>query len=1373
MVQALVLKTWGRGRHGVLGHSDGTDVDMPRQVEGVIGIVAIACGELHCLALTDIGSVLSWGSGILGALGHGITGACRTPAEVIGLRSSYPIVQIAAGRHHSLVGSAAGEVFSWGTLDSSAPCEPVPRLQVGIEGRLAQLGCGDSFCAALTDAGVFVWGAPRQESPYLLCRGSGMRALSCGASSIACLGPEGEAYVTPPVLGVEGRSIGFPLAIDVVQVRASCGKPFVRLGSGAEFAAALTAEGRVYVFTHAIAPLLLHGMRGTVAFLGSPAHVLAVDADGRLLHLAGAVQASSSQLALPLLRGAAEGAALERLLQVQLLKSPIEQLAVGGNHLAALVRPTVDRPSRAFCASLSPSVVGASPRSRCSLCAQTPSASVLTPFARPTGLREDANGTSAHQPSPHRMSAFHAPHSSYAASPRSAWCGANGDATLDLEGHEQRHFQRGSTCGGAMPSPSMAVWGSHGPGCRPSEAQLNGLLESDAAGVGGTRPGEWEAALGSASREKGQLAYTMPTGHSRGQRAPSPYRRDSRYATQPASPPRRGDGSAPLHRRSSPPYSSFDLTSPSRRDGHSPGLPATPTPERPGETQLQQSLQDALQMSTVLRQQLGSRAAVGQLAHGAQPREPEPHPDPRSGAGHDADCDPEPDPLATAIARRRCKGRAWRRWRQSALRVRMAVLRWRGSSTATAMRRWRELKAAGQWLRAQQSTAAAHSGVASLRRAVGRLQLTVIEHAEQVERRLSALDDGPAGADPLALILSRRSAMRRHWTPWRGTATETRMWRVAREWYGVNGLRSAMAHILRCTSAEASWRAKLRAATAHWRRRGYGRAWHVLHLGGLLSGLLGAGRVSARRGGCMRALGRWVATARMARRARTSARLREVAQLDRGWHALRNQRGAARQELILHETMRHAVACWHSLEQARVLRTWAGAVWAVGAMRHATRRRLRGALGSCFRKLACFAVAMRRLRTAVGRWQLRPLDNAFSRLAAYGHSIGASRRRVRAAVARWQQRPLGVAFASLRTNFATRVAARDASTLALRHKRFVRRRRAWRLLCVRCSHLQRREQRFRKATLLAQSTEARGVLYALCRIQAVSESRRSQCIREAHARGHWWGSVASCAMLRWRAVGVLYRHSCMLMQRTRFSSVRWAFSSWRRALLARAALLLRARQVLRHRRGIALLVWRGAFRATQIGCDCLGRGRVWSRRSSKRRGFMGLCRTRATRLAALAWGGQAGVVAATLSRRQALRRACLLLRENCIKERQKHAHTALVGESLFSRRLAALYHPLQLQRCLLTARALLQWRTAVILLTADGRFQKLQALVTAEQELRTQREYTAAQELRKERELATATPVPPTLATKPLPMAATSARRPMHRQARSAVRLMS
>ena len=70
--------TWGRQRSGVLGTGDDGEREVPLQSPCAVGgalagcaVLQVCCGELHTLALSDGGAAFSWGSGLMGALGHG------------------------------------------------------------------------------------------------------------------------------------------------------------------------------------------------------------------------------------------------------------------------------------------------------------------------------------------------------------------------------------------------------------------------------------------------------------------------------------------------------------------------------------------------------------------------------------------------------------------------------------------------------------------------------------------------------------------------------------------------------------------------------------------------------------------------------------------------------------------------------------------------------------------------------------------------------------------------------------------------------------------------------------------------------------------------------------------------------------------------------------------------------------------------------------------------------------------------------------------------------------------------------------------------------------------------------------------------------
>ena len=154
-----VTYAWGRGRHGVLGREDDGDarIETPVTVGGDLAgrrVLQLCAGELHTLALCEAGHVYSWGSGLLGALGHGGRRDERSPRRVAHLPSTS---QIATGKHHSAALLTTGAVHSWGWdgwEGSSCVKQPAPQLHLS-GGGVRQIVAGDSHLAALTaDDGV-------------------------------------------------------------------------------------------------------------------------------------------------------------------------------------------------------------------------------------------------------------------------------------------------------------------------------------------------------------------------------------------------------------------------------------------------------------------------------------------------------------------------------------------------------------------------------------------------------------------------------------------------------------------------------------------------------------------------------------------------------------------------------------------------------------------------------------------------------------------------------------------------------------------------------------------------------------------------------------------------------------------------------------------------------------------------------------------------------------------------------------------------------------------------------------------------------------------------------------------------------------------
>ncbi|PTL81510.1 chromosome condensation regulator RCC1 [Vitiosangium sp. GDMCC 1.1324] len=116
---ALVLKAdgtvvaFGKNNNGQLGDGTTTDRDYPVPVHGLKDVVKLVGGSQQSVALTRDGSVWVWGNNNFGNLGQGIadSDAHPEPAQVPGLSG---VVDIASGRDHVLALHSDGTVSAWG-----------------------------------------------------------------------------------------------------------------------------------------------------------------------------------------------------------------------------------------------------------------------------------------------------------------------------------------------------------------------------------------------------------------------------------------------------------------------------------------------------------------------------------------------------------------------------------------------------------------------------------------------------------------------------------------------------------------------------------------------------------------------------------------------------------------------------------------------------------------------------------------------------------------------------------------------------------------------------------------------------------------------------------------------------------------------------------------------------------------------------------------------------------------------------------------------------------------------------------------------------------------------------------------------------------
>jgi alpha-tubulin suppressor-like RCC1 family protein len=175
------------------------------QVQGLSGVVAVAAGEQHSLALRGDGAVFAWGLGV--ALGNGSTTSSSVPVSVSGLGQG--VVDLRAGGRHSAAlktdGATLGRLWDWGlnsagqlgdgtTSNRLAPVAGLAGLSVAV--------AGFNQGHALDPEGkAWGWGGlvgdgdyHTRPAPVRLSAAAALLAVSDGSAHDLAVGPEGHAW---------------------------------------------------------------------------------------------------------------------------------------------------------------------------------------------------------------------------------------------------------------------------------------------------------------------------------------------------------------------------------------------------------------------------------------------------------------------------------------------------------------------------------------------------------------------------------------------------------------------------------------------------------------------------------------------------------------------------------------------------------------------------------------------------------------------------------------------------------------------------------------------------------------------------------------------------------------------------------------------------------------------------------------------------------------------------------------------------------------------------------------------------------------------------------------------------------------------------
>lgn len=282
--------TWGAGYHGQLGSKFQKGkkkyATIPKRVEMSVAVRQVACGGLHTAAVTDTGQVYTWGDARGSQLGfqpHGFTNQ-QTPCEVEAL-STYFIVKVACGQIHTVALTAKGDLISWG-VSKFGQCGHSDRQKVRMPKKIhsaviygvkfQDISCGDRHTAALaTNGQVYTFGCGEHgqlghgehtsmSSPTLIESLVGLKVVSvvCGSIHTCFITDTGDLYVCgfgEYFYPNEDQNffyvpVKIPIKEKVIQV--ACGQSHI---------IALSDKGDVYCWGSGSYGQLGHGVKGNVS----------------------------------------------------------------------------------------------------------------------------------------------------------------------------------------------------------------------------------------------------------------------------------------------------------------------------------------------------------------------------------------------------------------------------------------------------------------------------------------------------------------------------------------------------------------------------------------------------------------------------------------------------------------------------------------------------------------------------------------------------------------------------------------------------------------------------------------------------------------------------------------------------------------------------------------------------------------------------------------------------------------------------------------------------------------------------------------------------------------------------------------------------
>ncbi|KAM0848563.1 hypothetical protein ACQ4PT_054310 [Festuca glaucescens] len=168
--------SWGSGTNYQLGTGNAHIQKLPCKVDALHGsyIKTVAASKFHSVALSSDGELYTWGFGRGGRLGHpdiqsGQTTAVITPRQVTVRLGRKQVNVVAAAKHHTVIATESGELFTWGSNREgqlgypSVDTQPTPRRVSSLKQRIIAVAAANKHSAAVADTGeVFTWGSNKE-----------------------------------------------------------------------------------------------------------------------------------------------------------------------------------------------------------------------------------------------------------------------------------------------------------------------------------------------------------------------------------------------------------------------------------------------------------------------------------------------------------------------------------------------------------------------------------------------------------------------------------------------------------------------------------------------------------------------------------------------------------------------------------------------------------------------------------------------------------------------------------------------------------------------------------------------------------------------------------------------------------------------------------------------------------------------------------------------------------------------------------------------------------------------------------------------------------------------------------------------------------